>query len=168
MVRIHLWMMVLVLVVGLGCAPGGDGSLPRADRIRVFKGERRLELVRADQVVADFKIALGSQPRGHKAVEGDGKTPEGKYVLDYKKVDSSYYRAIHISYPNARDRARAEGKGMDPGGLIMIHGQPNGWGALAFILQRFDWTQGCIALSNGDMDRVWQSVVVPLPIEILP
>ncbi|MFS1525297.1 L,D-transpeptidase family protein [Microbulbifer sp. 2304DJ12-6] len=112
------------------------------------------------------QVALGASPKGHKMQEGDEKTPEGRYTLDYKKEDSAYYRAMHISYPSSRDRAQAEARGVSPGGFIMIHGQRNGLGWLAAITQRFNWTDGCIALSNTEMDVFMSLVQTGTPIEI--
>lgn len=89
-------------------------------------------------------------------------------MLDFKKQDSAFFRAIHISYPNQADIQRAQVAGVNPGGAIMIHGQKNGFGWLSAVSQRFDWTDGCIALSNKDMQKVWNLVQVPTVIEIAP
>ena len=115
-----------------------------------------------------YHVAFGANPKGHKLQEGDERTPEGKYILDYKNERSSFYKAIHISYPNDEDKKRAKEKGIRPGGQIMIHGQKNGFGWLSFIVQRFNWTDGCIALSNGNMDEIWDAVEVGTPIIIKP
>ncbi len=141
---------------------------PRVDLVKVDKSERRLWLMRGDAIVATFPIALGGNPVGHKQREGDRRTPEGRYVLDFRKRDSAFFRALHVSYPNAEDIARAKRAGVPPGSAIMIHGQPNGMGALSAVTQRRDWTDGCIALSNADMQKVWNLVRVPTPIEIVP
>ena len=101
-------------------------------------------------------------------MRGDGRTPEGSYVLDYKNPNSKFYKSIHISYPNRRDREYARRNGMDPGGDIMIHGQPNGYGWAAPVLQLFSWTDGCVALSDSNMDVIWESVDPGTPIEIRP
>ena len=143
-------------------------SNPAVDLVKVDKSERRLWLMRGDTVVASFPIALGGNPVGHKQREGDRRTPEGRYVLDARKADSAFFRALHVSYPNAQDRARAKRAGVPPGSAIMIHGQPNGMGALAPVTQQRDWTDGCIALTDADMQRVWDLVRVPTPIEIAP
>ncbi len=119
-------------------------------------------------VLKKYHVAFGANPKGHKQQEGDERTPEGKYVLDYKKKNSSFYKAIHISYPNDEDKRQAKEKGVSPGGQIMIHGQKNGIGWLSFITQRFNWTDGCIAVSNDDMDQIWNAVDVGTPIEIKP
>lgn len=138
------------------------------DHVLVIKSERKLFLMSGDSIVRQYDIALGANPTGHKSQEGDEKTPEGLYELDYKKSDSSFYKAIHISYPNADDLAAAKEAGVDPGGLIMIHGQRNGFGWLAPVSQNFDWTNGCIAVTNSEMDEVWNLVSVGTTIEIRP
>ena len=143
-------------------------SLPKAQKVLIVKSERKLYLLRGGKPYREYHIALGKVPEGPKEREGDRKTPEGNYTLDFKKADSDYYRAIHISYPNAADRARAAKKGVSPGGAIMIHGQPNWWGWLSIVRQRFDWTAGCIAVSNGDMDEIWEAVKPGTPVEIRP
>jgi murein L,D-transpeptidase YafK len=104
-----------------------------ADSVLVDKSEEALYLLRNGQIIGQFSVSLGGNPKGHKQQEGDERTPEGRYTLDYKKSDSSFYKAIHISYPNDRDKAVARAKGVDPGGLIMIHGQRNKLGWLSFI-----------------------------------
>ena len=137
-----------------------------ADKVLVDKSDEKLYLLKDGTTIAEFSVAFGSNPVGHKQQEGDERTPEGHYLLDYKKSDSSFYKAIHISYPNNADRQAAAAKGVDPGGLIMIHGQRNRLGWLSFITQRFNWTDGCIAVTNGEMDQIWNSVAVNTPIEI--
>lgn len=146
----------------------GALAAPMVEQVRVLKSAHQLQLITAGKVSHTFKIALGGQPIGHKQQEGDDRTPEGHYILDYKKVDSAYYRAIHISYPNDNDRAAANARGVSPGGLIMIHGQKNGLGWLSPLSQRIDWTEGCIALSNSDMETLWDLVEAGTKIEILP
>lgn len=100
--------------------------------------------------------------------EGDSKTPEGIYKLDFKKSDSAFHKAFHISYPNSNDIAKAKAGGVNPGGSIMIHGQKNGLGWLSFASQHFDWTNGCIALTNSEIDVMWEIVKVDTIVEILP
>lgn len=136
--------------------------------VRVLKSDQKLQLLADGKLVQEFHVVLGGNPKGHKTQEGDKKTPEGLYVLDYKKTDSSFYKAIHISYPNAKDVATAKARGVNPGGQIMIHGQKNKLGWLSFFSQRFNWTNGCVALSNKNMDTVWTLVKVGTPVEILP
>ncbi len=141
---------------------------PAVDLVRVFKAERRLQLVAQGKIVREFRVALGGNPTGRKEEEGDQKTPEGSYILDYKKADSGYHRALHISYPDSADIAAARARKVSPGGAVMIHGQKNGWGWLSFATQRFDWTNGCIALADDDMETVWDMVREGTRIEINP
>lgn len=138
------------------------------DLVRVIKSQRVLEVWRGEEKLRTFKIALGGNPLGHKQQEGDGRTPEGRYTLNFRKSDSVAYKAIHISYPSQEDRKRAREAGVKPGGSIMIHGQWNGYGWLGWLLQDFDWTNGCIGLSNGDMDELWDMLAWNTPIEIVP
>ncbi|MEQ6289966.1 murein L,D-transpeptidase family protein [Vogesella sp. GCM10023246] len=143
-------------------------ALPQADLVLVDKRAQRLYLYQGQRLLAAFPVAFGGQPQGHKQQEGDGRTPEGRYLLDDKKADSGYYKAIHISYPNAADRAAAAARGVSPGGQVMIHGQRNGFGWAAALTQRVNWTNGCIALRNADMQQVWQAVAPGTPIVIRP
>jgi murein L,D-transpeptidase YafK len=148
---------------------GGGGPVGKADMIRVDKSERRLELLRKGIVVASFSVALGRSPAGGKERQGDMRTPEGRYKIDWRNPGSQYHRSLHISYPDKNDRARAARLGVDPGGDVMIHGQPNGYAIPAsLLLQQSDWTFGCIAVSNADMDAIWNAVPDGAPIEILP
>jgi murein L,D-transpeptidase YafK len=139
-----------------------------ADLVVVDKSDKRLYLYKNQKLLASFLVAFGANPQGHKQQEGDERTPEGRYVLDFKKSASGYYRSIHISYPNALDIANAKRRGVAPGGFVMIHGQRNGFGWASFLTQRFNWTNGCVALSNEDMEAVWQLAGVGTPIEIRP
>jgi len=140
----------------------------RADFVLVKKSENKLYLISHGEAFASFRVAFGGNPVGPKQRQGDGRTPEGRYVLDARNEHSAYYKSLHVSYPNAQDRDRAHELGVSPGGDIMIHGQPNGWGAYAAITQTRNWTLGCIALTNDDMDVVWLSVPLGTPIEIQP
>ncbi|PKF53831.1 hypothetical protein CW748_17620 [Alteromonadales bacterium alter-6D02] len=118
------------------------------------------------QIVREYNVALGSNPQGHKQQEGDERTPEGTYTLDYKKEDSSFYRAMHINYPNTHDKAQAKKLGVSAGGFIMVHGQRNDLGWFAPIMQLFNWTDGCIALTNQEMDDFMNLVTVGTKIQI--
>jgi murein L,D-transpeptidase YafK len=138
------------------------------DLVKVDKSDRTLSLMSQGREIAKFHIVLGGNPIGPKQREGDQRTPEGRYILDFKKQDSAFFRAIHISYPSQADLLRAERLGVSPGGSIMIHGQKNGLGWLSTLSQQFDSTDGCIALSNEDIQRVWDLVQVPTPVEIAP
>lgn len=145
-------------------APQRQSGPGRVDRILVKKSERRLYLMRGDQTMRSYRIALGYQPTGHKRRQGDGRTPEGRYYLDWRSPSSRFYKSLHISYPSGRDLVRARTKGEDPGGMIMIHGQPNRRGTA----KTGDWTFGCIAVSNLAIDEIWSLTEVGTPIEILP
>lgn len=136
------------------------------DLVKVDKSKRRLYLIDGQQIVREYRIALGGSPRGHKQQEGDQKTPEGRYYLDFVLNDSQYYRSIHISYPNIEDRIHAMNHNLDPGGDIKIHGLKNGETRPANFVQSFDWTDGCIALTNQDMDDLLSLVSVGTPIDI--
>ncbi|WP_073603984.1 L,D-transpeptidase family protein [Vibrio aerogenes] len=155
-------MKLMLLMVCLISLPG----YASVDLVKVDKSERIMYLMNGNQVVKQFRIALGANPKGHKRQQGDEKTPEGTYTLDYKKEDSSFYRAMHISYPNEQDIANARKAGVSPGGLIMVHGQKNGFGSLGHVAQRFNWTDGCIALTNHEMDEFMALVKVGTPIRI--
>lgn len=143
-------------------------AAPLVDLVRVDKSERRMELLLEGQVVRSYAIALGANPLGHKQQQGDERTPEGRYVLDWQNPNSCCFRSLHISYPNAADKAAASALGVDPGGMIMIHGQVNGYGWWSWLVQRFDWTDGCIAVADEDMREIWDMVPVGTPIEINP
>ena len=139
-----------------------------ADMVTISKSEKLLYLQNEGKVFASYPVSLGSNPVGHKEKEGDNRTPEGIYTIDARMESSSYFKSLHISYPNSTDIKQAKAKGFAPGGNIMIHGQKNGFGWAAFIVQYFNWTRGCIALTNDNMEKVWQSVQVGTKIEIKP
>ncbi|TJV03247.1 MAG: hypothetical protein E5Y02_21415 [Mesorhizobium sp.] len=138
----------------------------KVDLVRVHKAERRLELIGDGKVVRNYGIALGGDPVGHKHQEGDQRTPEGRYILDWRNPNSIAYKSIHVSYPDADDLAAAKARNVDAGGMIMIHGQPNGFGWWGWLLQLVDWTDGCIAVTDSDMDEIWAVVADGTPIEI--
>ena len=146
--------------------PSHATCVEKADHVLVVKSESKLYLKKNGKILKEFHVVFGANPKGHKLQKGDGRTPEGRYILDDKKEDSAFYKAIHITYPNEKDKRRAKDLGVDPGGMIMIHGQKNGIGLLSSITHLFNWTDGCIALSNSDMDEVWEAVDVFTPIEI--
>ena len=150
----------------LSAAPSLAPAAERADAIIVEKSERRLLLMRDGAVLGEYSVALGSSPLGDKEQEGDGRTPEGRYTVDYKNAASAFHLSLHISYPNAADRREAEGRGVSPGGDIMIHGLPNRLGFLGPLHRLFDWTEGCIAVTNGEIEDIWTRVAVGTPIEI--
>jgi murein L,D-transpeptidase YafK len=140
----------------------------KADRILVEKAAHRLTLFSAGRKLKEYRVALGFSPVGSKQREGDGRTPEGNYAIDFHKSDSAFHRALHISYPNAADTARAAEAGVAPGGDIMIHGLSNGFSALGSAHRLRDWTAGCIAVTDSEIDEIWESVNDGTPIEIRP
>jgi murein L,D-transpeptidase YafK len=170
--------LALGLVAGLllaGCAPkevaapAPAPAMPtKADRVLVLKGQRELHLLAGSQTLRTYTVALGFEPEGPKRRAGDGRTPEGHYLLDRRNPESRFHRSIHISYPGPEDRAMAKSMGVEPGGDIMIHGLPNGRGWIGSDHARFDWTEGCIAVTNEEMDEIWAMVDDGTPIEIRP
>jgi murein L,D-transpeptidase YafK len=161
------------LLLGASAVPALQGSarandFPIADKVVVEKGARKLHLLKGGVAFRSFDIALGIRPVGDKEREGDFKTPEGSYLLDARNPDSEYFLAIHVSYPDSRDRAEARRKGVDPGGAIMIHGQPNDPTRSEAYYRTQDWTNGCIAVSNSDMIDIWLMTAENTPIEIRP
>lgn len=139
-----------------------------ANRILVEKKARRLTLFHNNNPVKTYEIALGQQPEGPKQFEGDNKTPEGRYIIDSRKKNSSYHRALHISYPNTKDATFAAKQKRSAGGSIMIHGLPKGMGYLGPLHRLRDWTAGCIAVTNTEIEEIWRAIPDGTPIEIRP
>jgi len=139
-----------------------------ADRVVISKAERKLYLYRGDEILRDMDVALGLVPVGNKEAEGDFRTPEGSYRLTKRNPASDYFLSIKISYPSDQDEQTARSRGIDPGGQIMIHGQPNEPRHSDAYYQWTDWTEGCVALSNADMVDVWLMTLPNTPIQILP
>lgn len=160
-------------VMSLACSASAEErnlstGLDRADYVVVDKSDRKLYLYKAGRILREFDVALGLIPNGAKQREGDFRTPEGKYMLDARNVNSDFFLSIHVSYPNEADRERARAQGVDPGGQIMIHGWPN---EPRYDVRRYentDWTDGCIAVSNSDMVDIWLMTRESTPIEIRP
>jgi murein L,D-transpeptidase YafK len=162
--RFFGWLAILVAVIGLS----GCGSKfkryngPEVTQIQVHKTDRKMYLFHNDKVLKSYDIGLGFAPAGHKQFEGDGKTPEGQYFISHKNPDSNYHLSLRISYPNEVDIAFAESQGKPPGGDIFIHGGPN-----TRVSQR-DWTLGCVALTDKEIEIVYSMVKPGTPIFILP
>jgi len=165
-IRVLTGLLVwLVNMPGLAQAP----AVPlRADRVVVLKKERTLQLLSQGKVIKTYKVALGGDPVGPKTRQGDHKTPEGVYVLDSRNAHSQFYKSIHISYPNPSDRAAARRGGVFAGGDVFVHGLPNGYGWIGSAHRARDWTDGCIAVTNEEIDEIWQAVPDGTPIEIRP
>jgi murein L,D-transpeptidase YafK len=168
--RVILVSLSTMLLVGLAaCGRSKNEINPRhADRILILKSSHTLSLMRGNRTLQTYKVALGRDPVGPKTLRGDHKTPEGEYVVDSLKANSRFYRALHISYPNEADRERARNNGQDPGGDVEIHGIENGLGWIGGLHRTVDWTDGCIALTDPEMQQIWTSVGVGSPVEIRP
>jgi murein L,D-transpeptidase YafK len=164
------FIFLLLLLATAFPAQGAD-SLPedvRADRVVIAKATREMALLAGGQVFKTYKIALGGNPVGPKEREGDRKTPEGTYVIDFRNPESSFHRALHISYPGPEDLQRASAKGVAPGGDIMIPGLGEGVEWAGADHRYFDWTRGCIAVTNEEIEEIWQVVPDGTPVEIRP
>ena len=120
------------------------------------------------QVLRTYKVALGRNPVGPKTRLGDHKTPEGEYVIDAKKNPSRFHLALHLSYPNQADRERAQRENVNPGGDVEIHGIENGLGWIGSLHRDVDWTDGCIAVTDSEIEEIWRAVAVGTPVEIRP
>ncbi|WP_419661386.1 YkuD domain protein [Desulfosarcina variabilis str. Montpellier] len=167
--------LMLILVAPNTWAQGSSSALDdahpsvlKADRVVVKKEARILILMRGNRVLYRFHIALGGAPEGDKLEEGDWRTPEGRYIIDWRNPNSRFYKSLHISYPSSVDKKESAAQGVDPGGMIMIHGYPPEAKTNPDKYKDQDWTNGCIALENKDMDILWVAVDDGTPIEIHP
>ena len=139
-----------------------------AHKVLIEKQARRLTLFTKGEVIKTYKIALGGNPIGPKEKQGDNKTPEGTYIIDSRNGNSGYHLALHISYPNEEDKKRARELGVSPGGDIMIHGIKNGFSGIGASHARNDWTEGCIAVTNQEMEEIYKFVPNGTIVEITP
>jgi murein L,D-transpeptidase YafK len=169
----HALLTVLIVIAGLllALAVKSRPAIPElrtemADFVLVDKSDRRLELWRGGEIIRSYRVALGGNPEGPKRQEGDQRTPEGDYVIDYRNPNSRYHLSLHVSYPSAADLLESGRRGVPPGGDIFIHGLPNGWPAS--VAPKVDWTLGCIALDNAEIEEVWSLVPDGTPIRIVP
>jgi murein L,D-transpeptidase YafK len=153
----------------LACHEAGAAATAlRADRILVEKSARRLTLFSQGRALKSYRVALGHAPVGRKQCQGDGRTPEGLYHIDSRNAGSSYHRSLHVSYPNAGDVANAHRLGCRTGGDIMIHGIKKGYGWMGALHAAHDWTLGCIAVTDGEIEEIWAAVPNGTPVEIRP
>lgn len=141
---------------------------PKADGVLVLKKEHKLLLYSGGKIIKTYAVAIGRGGDSPKQRAGDHRTPEGLYQIDRRKKDSSFHRALHISYPNQADRERARKLGANPGGDIMIHGIPNGWGWVGSNHRATDWTDGCVAVTDNEIEEIWSLVPDGTPVEIRP
>jgi len=159
---------LLMFVLSAGIPAEMSAALVQADKVLVLKSKRLILLLSQGEILRAYKVALGKQPIGRKTAAGDKKTPEGTYFLDSRKADSKFHKAIHISYPNESDALIAQKYGVSPGSNIMIHGLPNNGKDIGSLHRYDDWTDGCIAVTNTEMEEIWKLVPDGTPIEIKP
>jgi murein L,D-transpeptidase YafK len=158
----------MLTLAALSAGASRAGEMPAVDRVLIDKSERKLMLLRGEEPLRTYAVALGAAPKGAKQFEGDQRTPEGVYTIDFRNDASAFHLALRISYPNEADRVRALEAGMDPGGQIMIHGLKNGQGWLGERHLADDWTDGCIAVTNAEIEEIWSLVDLGTPVEIRP
>jgi len=162
---------LMTMVMGSGPilkAAKGQSKPVNVDRILVEKSKRTMTLFSGDVVVKTYQVALGGEPIGPKQREGDHKTPEGFYTIDSRNSRSKFHLALHVSYPTEADRKRARKLKLSPGGAIMIHGLPDAFAYLGALHRKTDWTDGCIAVTNEEIEEIWRLVKIGTPIEIRP
>lgn len=164
----HASILAFVLLIGAAFSPAQQPSPLRADSILILKKDHLLQLLANGQVIRTYKVALGSGGLPPKVREGDARTPEGHYIIDSRNAASAYHKALHISYPSPDDRKRAAKLGVSPGGAIMIHGLPNGKGWVGPAHRLYDWTLGCIAVTDQEIDEIWNLVPTGTPVEVRP
>ena len=162
-----LYLNICLSLASISCL-AKSVDIPEGNRIVVEKSRRLLHVYHNRDAIVTFRIALGKSPTGAKTCMGDNRTPEGYYTITEHKKNSSFYRALRISYPNASDRARARQQGCDPGGNIMIHGLENGFGWVGRTHRTIDWTNGCIAITNKEMNILYNMVKDGTTVEIKP
>jgi murein L,D-transpeptidase YafK len=164
-------VVVISVAVALTVAIRSSPPLPPgtiADRVLIEKTARRLTLLQQGRVLKRYRVSLGRQPKGPKQQEGDYRTPEGRYVIDARTPRSRFHLGLHVSYPNAQDIAQAAARGVSPGGDIMIHGIRNGFGWVGPLHRLVDWTQGCVAVTNAEIEEISRVVPDGTEVEIRP
>lgn len=174
MLKVFLVSLLIVCVAAAGVLVAAHLNLHPlpsdavADRVLVEKAARRLTLLRGGAALKTYRVALGRAPMGAKEYEGDQRTPEGIYTIDFHKPDSDYHLALHVSYPEQWDIDRAAAEGLSAGSDIMIHGIRNGRGWIGAFHRRNDWTAGCIAVTDFEIEEIYRAVPDGTPIEIRP
>ena len=159
------WGTALVIMASAARHVSAESTV---DKVIINKAKRELLLMRGGKAIKSYAVALGRNPVGPKTRQGDGKTPEGPYSISGRNAASAFHRALRISYPNSADRARAKTLGAAPGGDIMIHGLPNGQGHIGKAHRLTDWTEGCIAVTNAEIEEIWGMVADGTKVEINP
>src|SRR5579863_5224289 len=171
--RVGYCQVLALAVLPLFGIPERSAALPiepalRADSILIVKHERKLYLMRDNRPLRSYRIALGLSPTGAKAHRFDFRTPEGHYVIDFRRQHSHYFKALHISYPSSEDLKRSASLHLPAGGDIFIHGEPNRPTKPDSYYRTRDWTNGCVALSDEDLQDVWDLTAGPTPVDIVP
>lgn len=166
--RVAIACAALLLGASAGSAGRTAPKPEQADFILIVKSERTMTLMRQGKVLKTYKVALGQEPRGAKTQLGDNRTREGEYTIDLRNPHSQFHLALRISYPNQADRERARKLGVDPGGAIMIHGLPAAYAWLGPAHRQTDWTLGCIAVTNPEIEEIWKMVPLGTKVEIKP
>ena len=161
-------VLVFALIFGALAAAQQPPAPQQADSILILKKDHIMELLANGKVIRTYKVALGQGGLAPKDREGDARTPEGHYLIDSRNAASAYHKALHISYPNGDDRKRAAKLGVPPGGAVMIHGLPKGKGWVGPTHRLYDWTLGCVAVTDEEIDEIWKLVPVGTPVEIRP
>lgn len=164
--RVYLAALVLTLFFPAGRM--GPATKELADEIVILKSEHKMTLLSQGKTIHEYQVALSTVPVGAKERNGDHKVPEGDYRIDYKNPGSQFHLALHVSYPNAGDKARAKKLGVDPGGEIEIHGLAKQYAWLGSMHRKYDWTNGCIAVSNAEIEEIYPLVPVGTKVEIRP
>ena len=163
-----LVLLYLALLLSAAGATTGPSATAQADSILIIKSTRTMTLLHQGRVLKTYKVALGAEPLGAKTRRGDNRTPEGSYTIDSRNEHSQFHLALHISYPNAADRERARKLGANPGGDIMIHGLPPQWAWMGAAHRKVDWTAGCVAVTNAEIEEIWSIVPIGTKVEIRP
>jgi len=166
--RRFAWIYVLLVGFAWTMHAQQTAAGQKADSVLILKRDHVMELLAGGRVIRSYKVALGQGGLAAKERQGDGRTPEGHYLIDARNAASEYHLSLHVSYPNAEDRKRAAKLGAAPGGDIMIHGLPNGKGWVGAGHRVYDWTLGCVAVTNEEIEEVWKLVPVGTPVEIRP
>lgn len=171
MIKWTLIILLLLFVVGLVYYFLPENDLPtdtKIDKLVVIKSQRTMEAYSKGMLVKTYKVSLGQNPLGDKEFQGDKKTPEGEYRINDKNPNSGFHKNLGVSYPDVRDIQEAKRKGLDPGGEIKIHGLRNGAGFIGKFHRLFNWTAGCIAVTDKEIDELYKSVDLGTPIIISP
>jgi murein L,D-transpeptidase YafK len=167
-VKLTRALFLLALVFGALRVSAQSAETPAVDEILVLKSRHKMQLLSHGAVVHEYRVALSTVAVGAKELNGDHKVPEGEYTVDSKNPGSKFHLALHVSYPNAADRARAQKLGVKPGGEIEIHGLAKEYAELGALHRAYDWTNGCIAVTNAEIEEIYKIVPVGTKVEIRP